>query len=83
MRLLKDFDEETNLCKEWRNDDPKGKAIQSDGLLFTRKAELAGAFMSIEEVYAAEKSEKKLEVGLSVVSITWVFSSLLLDFSTQ
>lgn len=29
------------------------------------------------------ESEKKLEVGLSVVSITWVFSSLLLDFCTQ
>jgi hypothetical protein len=44
---LKDFDEETNLCKEWRNDDPKGKVIQTDGLLFTKKAELAGAFMSL------------------------------------
>ncbi len=59
--MLKDFDEETNLCKEWRNDDPKGKAaIQSDGLLFTRKAELAGAFMSLEEVYAAVNVRRNL-----------------------
>ncbi len=60
MHLLKDFDEETNLCKEWRDDDPKGKVIQSDGLLFTRKAVLAGAFMSLEEVYAAVKVRRNL-----------------------
>ncbi len=55
MHLLKDFDEEINLCKEWRNDDPKGKAIQSDGLLFTRKV-----LMSLEEVYAALKVRRNL-----------------------
>lgn len=60
VHLLKDFDEETNLCKEWRDDDPKGKVIQSDGLLFTRKAVLAGAFMSLEEVYAAVKVRRNL-----------------------
>jgi hypothetical protein len=43
-----------------RDDDPKGKVIQSDGLLFTRKAVLAGAFMSLEEVYAAVKVRRNL-----------------------